>query len=310
MGPIGVITNPKAKKNVKEKDIREKLQNIVGDDGIVRETPLPDRVNTVAEEFKKNNISLLCINGGDGSISITLRSFLDVYQDTPLPPIVHLRGGTMNTVANDIYSRGNNKKMLARVVEMVRNQEEMEIIERDLMRVNKFCGFMFGVGLGPRFMEVYYEGGNPSPQKATRIVLQGIGSVIAGTRFAKDLFIPFKGCVRIDGEELSKKEFLYLFVYTVETIGLLFRPFYRALEKQGHSHIWGGTMPPLSIILNLPKLFRGKPVNRSDLVNLLGREIVLSSDREILYYLDGEVHKSFEDIRITTGPRIKIVKVV
>ena len=93
MGPIGVITNPKAKKNIREKGIKQKLQSIVGDIGIVRETPLPDHVDAVAEEFKRNDISLLCINGGDGSISITLRSFLDVYQDAPLPPVVHLRGG-------------------------------------------------------------------------------------------------------------------------------------------------------------------------------------------------------------------------
>ena len=81
MSGIGVISNPKSRKNKKDPELMKKLGYILGDNGISYQTNTIDDIYKVAEEFRKKKIDILCINGGDGTNHVTLSVFLQVYKE-------------------------------------------------------------------------------------------------------------------------------------------------------------------------------------------------------------------------------------
>ncbi len=52
---IGVITNPNSKKNRRKPDRASKLQNIVGDLGVVHQTSDTDAIKPVIRQFLREN---------------------------------------------------------------------------------------------------------------------------------------------------------------------------------------------------------------------------------------------------------------
>ena len=101
MSGIGIITNPHSKQNKRNPSRSQLLSYILGKQGQMEVTQSLDDLAQVAEKFKKNEIEILAINGGDGTISQTLTAFHKVYGDTKLPKIAILPGGTMNVRSED-----------------------------------------------------------------------------------------------------------------------------------------------------------------------------------------------------------------
>ena len=68
----------------------------------MREARSIDELYRIAEDFRRDDIDVLAISGGDGTNHVTLTGFLDVYGGHTMPQVALLRGGTMNTVANSV----------------------------------------------------------------------------------------------------------------------------------------------------------------------------------------------------------------
>src|SRR4029077_4419067 len=141
------------------------------------------------EDFRKVEIDVLAISGGDGTNHVTLTGFLDVYSGAVMPRVALLRGGTMNTVANSVgVGHGRPEGLLARLVreDAKRGAVELENVERYVMRVaprqggkNDF-GFLFGTGVMRGFLAEYYRGGQPSPLAALTTLARAVGSALVG----------------------------------------------------------------------------------------------------------------------------------
>jgi len=117
MAGIGVVLNPKSRRNLEDPDLALRLSRQLGDGGVVRAARSIEELRRIAEEFRTLNIDLLAIAGGDGTNHVTLTGFLDVYGDKPIPPVALLRGGTMNTVANSVgVARRSSERLLARLI--------------------------------------------------------------------------------------------------------------------------------------------------------------------------------------------------
>ena len=103
---IGVVLNPKSRRNLRDPRAATRLARTLGDHGVVREARSIDELHRIAEDFKRLRIDILGISGGDGTNHVTLTGFINVYGGMALPQIAFLRGGTMNTVANSVGVRG------------------------------------------------------------------------------------------------------------------------------------------------------------------------------------------------------------
>ena len=102
MGGIGVILNPRSKRNLGDPRAAVRLARALGDHGVVRTVKSKDDLSRIAEDFRRQKIDVLGISGGDGTNYVTITGFLQVYDTEPLPPLAFLRGGTFNTVANSV----------------------------------------------------------------------------------------------------------------------------------------------------------------------------------------------------------------
>src|SRR5262245_26600804 len=96
------------------------LAYLLGSRGSAEATRSIDDLYRAAEEFKAADIDVLGINGGDGTIHVTLTAFLQVYGGAAFPKVALLRGGTLNTVARGLGIFGDSQDLLYDVTDRYR----------------------------------------------------------------------------------------------------------------------------------------------------------------------------------------------
>ena len=155
MAGIGVIVNPKSRRNLRDPGAALRLARKLGDHGVLRRASSIDELYRIAEDFRRLDIDVLAISGGDGTGHVTLTGFLDVYGGAMVPQVALLRGGTMNTVANSVgVPRGGPEGLLARLVRAYARRAILPLagVERRVMCVRPEggraqYGYLFGTSL-------------------------------------------------------------------------------------------------------------------------------------------------------------------
>jgi diacylglycerol kinase family enzyme len=149
MAGIGVVLNPRSRRNLRDPRAADRLARALGDHGVVRTARSRDDLARIATDYRKLGIDVLGISGGDGTNHVTITGFLEAYADETLPPIALLRGGTMNTVANSLgVPRGGPDGLLRDLAARYANRTSRPLrsVERHVMRVGPHVGFLFGTG--------------------------------------------------------------------------------------------------------------------------------------------------------------------
>jgi diacylglycerol kinase family enzyme len=325
MPGIGVVLNPKSRRNLRDPGAALRLAKKLGDHGVVRPVHSIDELHRTAEDFKRLDIDVLGISGGDGTNHVTITGFLDVYAPpggatpdaTPLPQIAFLRGGTMNTVANSVgVRRGRPEGLLARLIRAYAERATMPLanVERRVMRIgppggHADYGFIFGTGIVYGYLAEYYRDGEPSPLVAAKTLARSIGSTLVGGEMIKRMAKPFRGTVRFeDGTEWPERDYLTVVGATIDQIGLSFRPFYRSGEKDGTFHLLGMYASAFQLVCDLPRIQRAKPMRDGRTYDAVpARATITSSDGVVRYTIDGDLHEHAGSLEISTGPKVKIV---
>jgi diacylglycerol kinase family enzyme len=305
---IGVITNPRSRVNKRDPQRMRQLAYLLGSRGSAEATKSLDDLYRAAEEFKAAGIDILGINGGDGTIHVTLTAFLQVYAGAPFPKVALLPGGTLNTIAAGVGIKGQPQEMLYEVVDRYHQGEELRTSEHDVLQVGDRYGFIFGNGLVANFLAAYYATGKPSPWTGARVLFRTVTSAMFGTRFIKEVFQRFRGQVTVDGETWARRDFATLTGATVPGIGLGFAPFYRCLEQPRSFALLGIHCRPGPLILDLPRIWRGRPMRRDKSISVVARDALIESDEPFAYTIDGDLYDGVRELRLRTGPRIQLIR--
>ena len=135
-GPVGLISNPRSGHNRDQFErIRSRIARCPQIHHIV--TDSPDDISPALTELAERKISVLAINGGDGTVSAILGELLE-SQLFEVPPLVALLpGGTANMNAGDIGISGSLKKATERLCSWcdgARNADDQRT-QRALLRV-------------------------------------------------------------------------------------------------------------------------------------------------------------------------------
>lgn len=344
MPGIGVIYNPRSGRNVRDPRAAKRLAKTLGDRGVLREAGSIDELYRVAEDFRKLDIDVLGISGGDGTNGTTITGFLDVYQGNALPQIAFLRGGTMNTVANSLgIRRAPPEGLLERLCRAYVSAAARPLadVERHVMCIQgegaqiparnvdesepprsvtapalatKY-GFNFGTGVVCGFLQEYYAAGKasrskaPSPLVAAKTLLRGVGSAAVGGEMIRRMAAPFRGSVELsDGTVWPERDYLTVTGGTVDQIGLNFRPYYRWAEKPDTFHLLGIHTSPMGFVSELPRIWRARPMHTDRTYDAVTDRATIRSARSPLrYMIDGDLHECAGALHVSIGPRVRIV---
>jgi diacylglycerol kinase (ATP) len=312
MSGIGVVFNPRSRKNQRDPRAARRLARTLGDHGVVREARSIDELHRIAQDFQKLDIDVLGISGGDGTNHVTITGFLDVYGGSTLPSLAFLRGGTMNTVANSVgVGKGRPEGLLGRLIRAYaqRASQPLANVERHVMRIGEHYGFLFGTGVVYGFLAEYYRYGNPTPLVAAKTLARGVGSTLVRGEMIRRMAKPFRGDVTLaDGTFWKERDFLAVAGGTIDQMGLGFRPFHRYDEKPQQFHILGVYTSPLGFVREMPRVWRGEPMREGKVVDgTTNAATIRSADGVMRYMIDGDLHETSGELRVSIGPRVKIV---
>ncbi len=305
MAGIGIVLNPHSKKHKRDPDRMKKMAFIVGDKGSCKETTDMDDLRRVAEEFKTRDIEILGIGGGDGTNHVVLTNFIQVYGEKPLPKIAFLRGGTLNTLATACDIKGSPEKILSNLICKYHEDIPFNLREMDIMNINGSYGFIFGTGVIYRFMKEYYAK-SPSPLRAAWILGRSVGSAILNGPLARGMFERYDAEVTVDGEVWPFKNYSALYAGSVDRLGMGFRVFHYS-EAPRKFHAVGFALPPRNVLRHVPGMALGKPSHCDDLIERPATEMILKFKEPQYYIIDGDALGPAQEIRVSIGPRLKIV---
>ena len=166
MNKVGLIINPHARV-VKKMNI-DPLQFFTGiSEGYadIRLTNSVAEIDPVIKEFKKLRIPYVAVCGGDGTHHHVLSRFINIYRKEPMPPILHLRAGTMNTQPRTINLKGKPEEILKRMIAILKQNGTPRVFVRDTIRVeDRYC-FIFGDRDDREFPQRVLQGRGHRPEK-------------------------------------------------------------------------------------------------------------------------------------------------
>lgn len=309
MSGIGIILNPYSRSNRSNPERIKKLGFIVGDRGSCHATETLDQVRELAQEFKQRDIDILGISGGDGTNHRTLSTFVEIYGDKPLPKVALLRGGTMNNLANQMGISGSPEKILSNLILKYHENIPFAETQLNMVRVNGAYGFLFGMGLITRFIDVYQnvEGG-PSPARGAMLLGRAMFSAMFNGKFSRHICERFDARLYIDGKRMPFKNYMMIFSGTMSTLGFNFRPLYRATSSPGQFQAVAISATGRHLLSTFPRAFLAKPAKSENYIDEMCSNMVLEFDRPMPYTIDGDSpdHPS-QRIEIAAGPLLTMI---
>jgi diacylglycerol kinase-like protein len=326
---LGVIVNPRARKNRGAGDRTVELRRIVGQWGEVHETNSVDDLRKVVDELCPR-VTHLVSDGGDGSLNWLINETEHCVSDPERwPAFVPNNAGSVNAVARKAQVRGRPRAILRALVTAAQTNEPPPEICLDTLTLDgekadgaKFHRLCFGLaagGVGNRFYDKYYDNHTHGRADVVRVMARSISDYVTNKvvrsskpNYATSLFAPTQARVVIDGEEVPTRTHRLLHAGAIDLhIGAGFRLFPKA-EKPGALHFQAGNLRPSLIVVRFPAALRSGKL-RGDLVrDVNGHEMLIEAEAEdepLSPIIDGERFEGIVRLVACAGPRIRIAQV-
>lgn len=310
MSGIGIITNPHSKLNKRNPGRTALLGYILGAKGQLEVTNTLEDLGRVARDFKSRDVSILAINGGDGTICRTLTAFIKEYGDTPLPKIALLRGGTINVLANNLKIRGTPEQILYRLVEAHSGGDGLLNVRKvRTIEVEGSYGCLFGNGAAASFLKEYYKR-KSGPLGAFLWVLGVWGSRFLGGELYNRVIRDERQTLIADGSAPIDHSTCAVFCSTVVNMPLGY-PLFRRLKTmtEGFQCV-SFTFAAKDAVWQLPVTMIKMTDRATGKMSLTCRELTIEADAPFDYTLDGELYVSASNkLTINAGPELEFVTI-
>src|SRR5512137_309098 len=138
---VGILTNLNSRKNRSRPERGQRLQRVLGPDGLVRQTRRIDEIRPVLEEFVDRGVRYWVSDGGDGTLHWMLNEGREVlerrglWQDGRLPLLVPTNGGTIDFVARKAGITGSADAIIGSLVDGLRHGRDFPTVEMDSLEV-------------------------------------------------------------------------------------------------------------------------------------------------------------------------------
>jgi diacylglycerol kinase family enzyme len=309
MSRIAVILNPNALGVRRSPGLADRLRRVTDGAGEVVVTHTPAELAAAARRFAGEGVDVVATCGGDGTNLSTVTELVRAYgpHSDRLPTFAILRGGTVNTIAQNLAIHGRPEEILGRIVAAARNGG-VPTVGQDLLEVNGLFGFLFASLMGARFLEAYYGGIHPGVVSATWLTARTVVSSFVQGRMARWLFSPADVTLTVDGEALPTEAYRLLVASTVPDVGMGFRVPWQAGREPGRFHLVASGLSTTSMALQLHRVFRGRPLSGRPHLDRLATRVHVRFATPQTYTLDGDLFRA-TDVEIVTGPRLAVARV-
>ena len=317
MSKIGLISNPRSQRNRRGLD---EIGAVVASapDVIHVATEGHEALDDILLEFARQDVGLVLINGGDGTVQRVLTRLLETPSFERLPYLAILPRGMANTTAVDVGLRGKAGAALARLIAANRNGTLADrMVERPILRIQNIQGgpqrgMMFGAGAIPDAIElccrqVYARGlkGN----LAMGVTLAGVllGGVLG--RGGNGVLRGHDMALALDGGSESRADRLLVLATTLHRLILGSRPFWNDDGQPIRCTSIG--YPPENLLRSAPKVLYGwrRKTLPAELYHSQGaRRIAIRLDAP--FTVDGEMFQPLPDqpVVITAADHARFVR--
>ena len=276
---------------------------------------VPEALTSLARQ----NVDLLVVNGGDGTLQHALTQILTTDEFERIPMVAPLRGGRTNMSALDLGAHRSPTKGLRGLLEDAKaGRIARRLVDRPVLRVESLrnrrvsYGFFFGAGMIHRAIALTHELFPPGKIQGAF----GAGVVTAGlilrasTRRRRGVLTPDKAQIVLDGELVPRGEFMLMIASSLQRLFLRIQPFWG--EEKGAVRFTAVASGAHRIAAAAPGILRGRPrafVKSDD--GYTSRNVGTAQLRiDSGYTVDGEVvePRSDEIVRITSDQRVSFVR--
>ena len=310
MPGIGIIANPYSKLNRKNPDRPGYLSYIAGQKGHVAVTKSLDELKKVAFTFKKQDISILAINGGDGTISQTLSVFSQIYQDHKMPQIALLRGGTMNVLAGNIKIKGTPENLLYRLIERHSTENKLVSVNRQCLKIQDQIGYLFASGTPANFLEKFYEN-KSSAVGAAMLICKVVLWRFFNHKLYKKIVTTDKCEIKSNGVLKYKLDTISVLVSTLPKMpmGPMLFPEMQKEKNIDKAQLVAYSADPIKASYQIPIDAFLFPAKSSAIkFKLLSSGYSIVSNKPLSYTLDGELYyPKDKELQIKVGPKFDFI---
>jgi diacylglycerol kinase family enzyme len=303
---IGVIVNPNALGVKRRRGLLRRLEAIAGRHGEVVATRTPTDLREAMDRFAAAGVTTLATCGGDGTNLATITEMVRAFPR--LPTLAILRGGTVNTIAENLDLRGEPDAIFERLVAWAARGEEVPSRGQDLLSVNGLYGFLFASLMGARFLEAYYGGPSPGPAWAGLLAARTIASSLVKGRFSQWLFSPVDLTLEVDGKKPEHiRRPRLLLASTVPDVGIGMKVTWQAGRQPGRFHLLATELSTTRMALQVHKVLAGKPLSGGPHLDVLAQRATIEFAQPQTYTLDGDLFRETR-VEIAVGPRLWIAR--
>jgi hypothetical protein len=198
------------------------------------ETHPSDPVGDALEVFEHEDVELLVLNGGDGTLARSLTEILGSRSADWRPLIAPLRGGRTNTSALSLGIQRDPARGLAAVIEAARSGRLNERThERPVLRIecgglDVHYGMFFGAGIlynAIRLTQQSFPDGRAQGFLAAATTTTALVARAAFGRYG-GVLSPEKVQVALDGAPVHPQEFLLAMATTLDRLFMRMNPFW------------------------------------------------------------------------------------
>ncbi len=311
---IGVVLNPNALGVRRRAGLRGRLAEILGARGELVETHTPDELSTAVRRFAVQGARLIATCGGDGTNLSTVTELVRAWDGKPLPMLALLRGGTVNTVAQNLGVRGKPEEILQRLVARLDAGGEPPVVDQELLGISvdgapPIHGFLFGAAMGARFLQAYYGGPVPGMTWALALTARTVASCIVAGPYARWLFSPVDLELTIDGERAHDvHRAKLLLAATVRDVGLGMKVTWQAGRQPGRFNLIASELSTPRMAAQLHRVRAGLPLAGAPHLDCLARTCDVRFAAPQTFTLDGELFRTSQ-VTIAAGPRLRVARV-
>ena len=264
MPKIGLISNPRSQRN--RRGLDDIGTAVAGATDVIHiPTDGLGVLDEVLSEFARQDVRVVLINGGDGTVQSVLTRLFEAPPFERLPYLAVLPRGMANTTAADVGLRGKAATALARLFAASRDGAlAHHVIERPVLRIESLQaeapqrGMMFGAGAIPDAIElccrqVYARGlkGNVGIGLTLAAVL--LGSLMG--RRGNGVLRGHDMAVALDGGSESRTDRLLVLATTLHRLILGSKPFW---NYDGQPIRYTSiAYPPEQLLRSAPKVLYG-----------------------------------------------------